>query len=187
MNIRRLAEVLALPIAVALVLPRLATANQVSAGSIEISPKVSFNHSNLKREGYGNVDTFTEFDFTPTVGFCFNNHFEATGGAIVRHQSVNGTTDTALGVLAGVTYNFSPQGGLIPFAGLGFGTLFYDGFTFNDTAVLAPSLTGGIRLLVGDAGSVNLSLGYEHETDGSVTTNRMVAGVGVSLFPWRAR
>jgi hypothetical protein len=100
---------------------------------------------------------------------------------------VNGATDTALGVLAGATYNFSPQGGLIPFAGLGIGTLFYDGFTFNDTAVLAPSLTGGIRLLVGDAGSVNLSLGYEHETDGSVSTNRMVAGVGVSLFPWRAK
>ena len=187
MNIRRLAEVLALPIAVALVFPRVAAATQVSGGSIELSPKVSFSHSNLKREGYGNVDTFTEFDFTPTAGFCFTDHFEATGGAIVRHQSLNVTSETALGFLAGFLYNFSPQGGMIPFAGLGFGTLFYDGFTFNDTAVLAPSLTGGIRLLVRDAASVNLSLGYEHETDGQVSTNRMVAGVGVSLFPWRTR
>src|SRR5207247_292541 len=49
----------------------------LSSGAIELTPNVSFNHSSTKREGYGNVDTFTRFDFTPTVGFCLTDRFEA--------------------------------------------------------------------------------------------------------------
>ena len=161
--------------------------NQVARGSIEITPNVSFSHSSLKREGYGNVDTFTQFDFDPALGFCFTDHFEAMGGLLLRHQSTNGSRETALGASAGLTYNFAPQGKMIPFVGAGFGTFFNDGFTFNNTSVLAPALTGGIRVLVGNTGSVNLRLGYEHETDGSVSTNRILGGVGVSLFPWRVK
>jgi hypothetical protein len=36
---------------------------------------------------------------------------------------------------------------LIPFAGVSFGVLFYDGFMFEDTAVLAPDLTAGGAVL----------------------------------------
>ena len=166
---------------------RTAPGNQLSQGSIEITPNVSFSHASLKREGYGNVDTFTQFDFDPSIGFCFTDHFEATCGLLVRHQSTNGMGETALGASAGLNYNFSPQGRMIPFVGAGFGTFFNDGFTFNNTSVLAPALTGGIRVLVGNTGSVNLRAGYEHETDGQVSTNRFLGGVGVSLFPWRIR
>ena len=148
---------------------------------------MSFSHSNLKREGYGNVDRFTEFQFTPTVGFCFTDRFEATTALAIRHASQNGDGETALGVQAGFLYNFPTQGQLIPFAGVGFGVLFYDGFTFNDTAVLAPDLTGGVRILVGSAGSVNLRVSYQHESDGHVSMNRLLGGVGVSLFPWKVR
>jgi hypothetical protein len=164
-----------------------ASGSQVSAGSFEISPKVSFAHSNLKREGYGNVDHFTQFDFAPTLGYCVSDHFEVMGGALVRHISDNGMKDTAVGATTGMLYNFSPQGAFIPFAGFGFGVLFYDGFTFNETGVLFPDLSAGARVLVGNSGSVNLSLGFQRESDSHVTMNRMVAGVGVSLFPWRNR
>jgi hypothetical protein len=187
MKNRLLAPSLVLGIIVTLAGLHQADASQVSAGSIELSPKVSFTHSNLKREGYGNVDRFTEFDLTPSVGFCLTDHYEITSGVLLRHNSSNGEGTTALGVSTGLLYNFSPQGNLIPFAGIGFGVLFYDGFTFNNTAVLAPDLTGGARVLVGNTGSVNLSLSYQHESDGHVSTNRLVGGVGVSLFPWRAR
>ncbi len=188
MNTRRLAFALALasPLLAAIAPTRPASAALVGAGAIEINPKVSFSHSNLKREGYGNVDNFTDLELAPTIGYCLNDRFEVTSGVEIRHQSDNGTSATALGVLAGLTYNFRPQGSIVPFVGLGFGTLFTSGFTFDNTAVLAPALSGGMRVLVGDAASVNMSLGYEHETDGHVSTNRITAGVGVSLFPWHA-
>ena len=93
--------------------------------------------------------------------------------------------------MAGVTYNFSRSGSVIPFASLGFGALFYDGFTMDNTAVLAPMISGGIRVPVGAKASVNLSLGYQHESnaDGefNASANRILASAGVSLVPWRTR
>ncbi len=110
---------------------------------------------------------------------------------MARHESINGEGDTALGATAGLTYNFSPQGTVIPFASAGFGALFYEGFSFDNTAVLAPMLTGGVRVLVGSSASMNLSMSYQHESNASgnfqMNANRLIAGVGVSLFPWRTR
>jgi len=167
------------------------TARSIPAGTIEFSPSVSYSHWNMKREGYGNVDSFTKLEITPTLGYCISSHYEVTGGFMTRHESQPGSSDTALGATAGLTYNFAPQGGVIPFASLGFGALFYSGFSFNNTAVLAPVITGGMRVLVGSSASVNASLGYQHESNAQgefgASSNRLVAGVGVSLFPWPAR
>ena len=191
MKIHRALLALVLPAAVWIALPAGAAANQLSTGSIEFSPTVSFSHQNFKREGYGNVETTTRLDIAPTIGYCLSNHYEVTAAFLTRHQSANGTSDTALGASAGMLYNFSSQGNVTPFAGVGFGALFYDGFSFDETAVLAPVLTGGIRVLVGSNASVNMSLGYQHESnaDGEfqASANRLVAGVGVSIFPWRAK
>ena len=164
---------------------------QVSAGSVEFSPTVTFTHQNFKREGYGNVDRFTQLDVRPTIGICLTDHYEVTGGLLARHTSVNGESDTALGATAGVTYNFSRRGAVIPFASLGFGVLFYEGFTMDNTAVLLPMISGGVRVPVGNKAAVNLSLGYQHESnaDGefNASANRVLAAAGVSLFPWRTR
>jgi hypothetical protein len=190
MKIHRALLALVLPAAVWIALPAGAAANQLSTGSIEFAPTVSFSHQNFKREGYGNVETTTRLDIAPTIGYCLSNHYEVTAAFLTRHQSANGTSDTALGASAGMLYNFSSQGNVTPFMGVGFGALFYDGFSFDETAVLAPVLTGGVRVLVGSNASVNMSLGYQHESnaDGEfqASANRLVAGVGVSLFPWRA-
>jgi len=163
----------------------------VPAGTIEFSPSVSYSHWNMKREGYGNVDTFTKLEITPTLGYCVSDHFEVTGGFMTRHESSNGNSETALGTTAGVIYNFNPQGGFVPFASLGFGALFYDGFHLDNTAVLAPMVNAGVRVLVGSSASVNASLGFQHEAnaqgESGLSSNRLVAGVGVSLFPWHAR
>ncbi len=182
---------LAIPVVVALVAaPIPGAADQLSPGSIEFAPTVSFSHQNFKREGYGNVETSTRLDVTPTVGFCVSRHYEVTGAILARHTSDNGNSDTALGASAGVIYNFSAKGQLIPFASLGFGALFYDGFSFDETAVLAPTVGAGMRCLVGSNASINFSLGYQHESNANgefnADANRVVAGVGVSLFPWQA-
>jgi hypothetical protein len=165
-----------------------ASADQLSSGSIEFSPTVAFSHQNFKRQGYGNVETSTRLDITPTVGFCVSRHYEVTGAFLTRHQSSNGNSDTALGASAGLTYNFNSAGQLIPFASVGFGALFYGGFALDETAVLAPMVTGGLRVLVGSTAAINMSLGYQHESnaDGefNASANRVIAGVGVSLFPW---
>ena len=164
---------------------------RIASGAIEFSPTVTFSHSNFRREGYGNVETNTQLTASPTLGFCVSDHFEVMGGFLTRHESVNGTSDTALGATAGLTYNFSPQGTFIPFASVGFGALFYDGFSMDDTAVLAPMITGGVRVLVGSMASVNMSLGYQHESNANgefqASANRVLAGVGVSLFPWHTK
>jgi hypothetical protein len=187
MKTRRLVAVSALLAAVCLAPATPAPASQVAAGSVELSPKVSFTHSNLKREGYGNIDNTTEFDFTPTIGFCLSDRYEVTGGAIVRHFQSGGTNDTDVGVQTGLIYNFRPKGSLIPYAGAGFGVLFQEGFTFDNTAVIAPVLQGGLRALVGNAASVNMGIAYQHETDGHVHVNRIGAQVGISIFPWRTK
>jgi hypothetical protein len=163
----------------------------VPAGTVEFAPSVSYIHGNVKREGYGNVDTFTKLEVTPTIGYCVSDHYEVTGGFMTRHESVNGMSQTALGTTAGLTYNFSPQGGFIPFASVGFGALFYDGFHLDNTAVLAPMISAGVRVLVGSSASVNASLGFQHEAnaqgESGLSSNRIAAGVGVSLFPWHSR
>ena len=165
-----------------------ASANQLAQGTIEIAPSVTFHHQNFKREGYGNVDHETELTITPTLGYCVSDRFEVMSGVIVRHESFNDMHDTSLGALAGLNYNFRPHGTVVPFVGLGFGILFYDGFSFDQTAVLAPMLTGGARILIGSSASVNMSLGYQHESNAggefNASSNKIVAGVGVSLFPW---
>lgn len=50
-------------------------------------------------------------------------------------------------------------------------------------------ITAGVRMLVGSSASVNLSLGYQHgsnaEGEFNASSNRIVAGVGVSIFPWQ--
>ncbi len=165
-----------------------ARGGQMAKGAVEFAPSVSFTHQNFKREGYGNVDRFTQLNVSPTVGFWVSDRYEVTGGFLIRHESVNGSSETALGATAGLTYNFSRQGKVIPFASAGFGALFYDGFSMNDTAVLAPMIAGGIRVPVGSSASVNMSLGYQHESNANgefnASANRLVASVGVSLFPW---
>lgn len=171
--------------------PCRADAAQVAAGSIELTPNVTFSHSNFKREGYGNVQTVTQLEVTPTVGYCLSNHYEVTGGFITRHTSIDGSSDTNLGATAGLTYNFSSKSNVVPFASAGFGTLFYGGFGFDRTSVLAPILTGGLRLMIGSSASANLTLSFQHESnaqgDFNATANRLIAGVGVSIFPWHAR
>jgi len=162
-----------------------AAAQQLAPGAVEISPRVSFSHWNVKREGYGNVDNFTQLDFTPTVGFCLTAHHEVTVGFAIQHEAQNGDGNTRLGAVTGYQYNFLARGGVTPYAGIGMGANFGEGFTFDGTSLVAPVLTGGMRVLVGNTGSVNLSLSYEHETDNHVSENRIVGAVGVSLFPWR--
>jgi len=168
-----------------------AAANQIAKGSIEFAPSVTFSHQNFKREGYGNVDHSTELTVTPTLGYCLSDRFEVVSGILVRHESVNDQHQTSLGALAGLTYNFRPHGTVVPFAGLGFGVLFYDGFSFDNTAVLAPMINGGIRVLIGSNASVNMSLGYQHESNAggefNATSNKLLASVGVSLFPWLSK
>ncbi|MEK7315456.1 MAG: hypothetical protein AAB011_04700 [Candidatus Eisenbacteria bacterium] len=177
--------------AVSLVPGAFAQASQVGRGSVEFAPSVSFTHQNFKREGYGNVDRFTQLNVAPTIGYYVSDRYEILGGFLIRHESVNGSSETALGATAGVQLNFSRRGSVAPFVNAGFGALFYDGFSMNDTAVLAPMIAGGVRVPVGESASVNMSLGYQHEANANgefnASANRLVASVGVSLFPWGSK
>jgi hypothetical protein len=159
------------------------TRSQLAKGSWEISPSISYSHENLKRDGVTAVDNFSQLDFTPTIGYCLSDHWEMTGGIITRYESTNGASATSWGGIAGMTYNFNTSGSMIPFASVGVGRVSNGGF--NQAATIAPSMACGVRVLAGDTGSVNLSMGYQHETSTGMRQNRIVAAAGVSLFPWR--
>lgn len=175
-------------LAAASALPAASAHAAIGRGSVEFAPSVSFVHQNFKREGYGNVDRFTQLNVSPVIGYYVSDRWEITGGFLIRHESFDGNADTSLGATAGAQYNFTRQGSVIPFLSAGFGTLFYDGFSMGDTAVLAPMIGGGIRVPVGGSAMVNTSLGYQHESNANgefnASANRLVASVGVSLFPW---
>ena len=85
MKIHRAVLALLLPAAVWIALPAGAAANQLSTGSIEFAPTVSFSHQNFKREGYGNVETTTRLDISleQQVGTALSRHPHqvAHGGA----------------------------------------------------------------------------------------------------------
>src|SRR5262249_55472983 len=101
-----------------------AAAQQLAPGSIEIPPPVSLRHWNVKREGYGNVDNFTQLEFTPSVGVCLTQHHEITTALVIHHEDANGSGVTRLGALTGYQYNFASSNGLIPFVGIGLGANF---------------------------------------------------------------
>ena len=89
MKTRLLVFAFAVPLlAASLLVPGESPANQIAAGTVELTPTVSFSHSNLKREGYGNVDTFTQLDLTPAVGVCVTGVAVAASYAPMSHTTL---------------------------------------------------------------------------------------------------
>ena len=91
------------------------------------------------------------------------------------------------------TYMLLKLPGLEPYvrAGLGFEGFSGDGYENAKTALILPYLRAGVRVMVGESGSLNLSVGYRHEQDSGgssgLDANSIGFAVGVSLFPWRPK
>jgi hypothetical protein len=180
-----------------LLLPCAASAAALDKGSVEVEGSAGFEHSGYTSSGTS-VGTVTRIDGEVGGAYSLSRLVQLGGGLLLSHYSESpegeaSFTSTGYGASADVTLNFKTPSGLIPFvrAGLGFENFTGDGYEDAKTATLAPMLRAGVRFLVGDSGSINLSLAYRHETNANgskdLDANRFGIAVGLSLFPVRGK
>ena len=81
--------------------------------------------------------------------------------------------------------NFASRGGVVPFASAALGLVQYTGDD-SDRALLLPMMRVGFRSMIGDARSLNVSFGFQHESnpksDHETSADVFDIGVGMSLF-----
>jgi hypothetical protein len=195
----------------ALCVPWTAGAASLERGTVELTPSVTLSHKSVSFDGPApwigpvnqsvslegeqlgsQTDLLMSFDF----GYCTSNVVEPTGGLLVLYTSIHpegasSTSASAFGASAGLTFNISTQGALIPFlrGTVGFLTYSGDGFQGTDTEYLAPAVSAGVRTMVGGSASLNFSALFTHHSNVQgqkyLTANEFGLAVGLSIFPRR--
>ncbi len=180
-----------------LLLPCAAGAAALDPGTVELETSVALDHAGYSTSGH-TLGTLTRVDGTVGAAYSVTRLVQVGGGLLLSHfaerpEGEASYSSSAYGLSGDVTLNFRTPGGVVPFvrAGLGFEGFSGDGYEDAKTALLVPMLRAGVRVLVGDAGSVNLSVAYRHETNSNGTkdldANRFGVAIGLSLFPVRGK
>ena len=164
-----------------------ARAATLAKGTFELEPSAEFITQSLSGMGSGSQTTLT---MLATLGYCTSDRLEVVVSPTVSHQSTPGFNATAIGALAGVRFNFSAQGNIVPFVGAALGVQKFSGdIGGSDASFVAPRVEGGIRLMMGSTAAVGFGAAYQHETSAfgvkDVSANDFQLTVGVSLFPGR--
>ena len=121
-------------------------------------------------------------------GFCVSRNWEIAPQVILTSLSGGGSTLTNFsGAVSGI-YNFATAGNnLVPFleAGVGLGSVSAGGSSQSFSTL--PLLAGGIRMLMGNSASINITAGYQRvsmSSGGSTATeNTIGVQAGLSIFP----
>jgi len=164
-------------------------------GSVEIAPSAAYAYNKLSFRG--NDDGAVTGAFVDVlVGYYVTDMIQVGGSVLVEHSSIDpppgaGATSTrsSFGLDAGVQVNFPASGNVVPFvrAAAGFASNSGSGAFGTESTILAPIVAGGIRWMVGDAGSVNMGVAFRHEINAfgvkDEDANVFRVFVGVSLFP----
>ena len=179
--------------AACIALPSRSLAASLEQGTLELETSVGLDHTS-----YSTTGTITRFDGTVGAGYSVTRLLQVGGGLMFSHYSSDVPDEdpfsaSSYGASADVTLNFPTPNILVPYLRLGLGaeTFSGDGSENSKVALWAPMVRAGVRVLVGESGSVNLSLAYRHESnstgvDGEVA-NRVAFAVGLSLFPVRGK
>jgi hypothetical protein len=158
----------------------------VAAGNVEYSPSIAFSRSAYTPAGGGASTSMTHLDLTGAVGRCMSDRFEIMGALLVQHRDQAGTGRNGIGASAGVGVNFAAYGNVFPFVSGSVGVLRYSNPGSSDRTMLAPILRAGIRTLIMEGRSVNVSIGYQHEVNPKSIINKGAdafdVGVGMSIF-----
>ena len=148
-------------------------------GALELSPSLAFSYASYFSNSSSNFSVST-LDLDAFVGYFLTDRLELGGSVLLSHVSFSGG-QTTVGATGGLTFNFR-SGNLAPYLRAEFG---YGATPPGETIRLFPVLEGGARVMVGNAASVNFTVGFQHESHpgGSTSLDRVLVGVGVSIFP----
>jgi len=188
---------LALVLAASGALPSHSLAASLEKGTLEVEGSVSFDHTSYSVSSQSQ-GTATDFAATLGGGYCLTRLIEVGGGLTMTHDAIEpeggeSISYSSYGGSVDVTLNFSTPNNLVPFVrvGAGFQSFSGDGSEDAKMALIAPYVRAGVRVLVGNSGSVNLSAAFRHEINSGgvedLNANGLSFAVGVSLFPIRGK
>ncbi|TMQ72772.1 MAG: hypothetical protein E6K81_06560 [Candidatus Eisenbacteria bacterium] len=197
MTPRRSAAILVVLVAASTLGPAAARAAAFGRGTLEFTPSLGFSHASLS---FGGTDagSTTTLDVLGLVGYGVTDRVELTGGLLLDHRAVSAPgssseSATAIGATAGLQLNLAGRGRVIPFfrGAVGVATHSGDLSPGTQTTLIAPIVAAGIRLMVGASASVNVGVGYRHESTAlgvsDLSGNTLEAEVGVSIIARHGR
>ena len=178
-------------------LPSRSSAAALERGTIELETALALDHTSYSSSST-DLGSITRLDATLGAGYSLTRLIQVGGGLLFSNYSESQKgedtfSSTAYGAAADVTFNFPTPNNLVPFVRLGLGA---QGFSGDDTedskvALLVPMVRAGVRVLVGNSGSVNLSVAYRHEANSGgvedLDANGLSFAVGLSIFPVRGK
>jgi hypothetical protein len=156
-----------------------AAASTLETGTIELSGRVI-----AARDSYsGHSDH--RFDALGEVGYFVSDRLEIALGAIYRVTENDSPADPDHhGWSFVLRWNFTGEGRVTPFVGLGAGVVAYEDEVSETTF---PAVDVGLRLHVGDSASLNAQLGYSesknHMGFEDLDRTGFRLALGISVFP----
>src|SRR5436190_10410127 len=154
----------------------------VTKGTIEFSPTVAFNRSSTTLPNNGPTFSLTHLNFDLSAGYFLTPQWQLGAGVLFQHASTTDNARNGYGANAGTTFNFTPQGSVMPYLSASIGAIQYSKDGETDKALLAPMIRAGFRTMMWEGRSVNVSFGYQHETNNSSSyeesSNKFDVGVG---------
>lgn len=167
----------------------LADESPSTPGTFELSTSVGFNRSTYNVENSDVSNSNTTLNAAIGLGRSITPNTEVNGALLLQHRALASEGRNGFGASLGGTYNFNQQGNLIPFVAASVGGLAYSADSGTDKSLLLPMVRVGFRSMIGDNKSLNVSMGYQHESNSQSTvagsSNVFDVGIGVSLFQSR--
>ena len=170
-----------------------ARADKLTKGTWELEPSAQFFHQSFSISG-SSAGSQSTLALLAGIGYCASDLVEVIASPVVTHQSFDDTfsttTATSFGLLAGVRFNFTTEGSVVPFVGGALGVQKFSGdLGGGNASFILPRIEAGIRLMVGRTAAIVFAGNYQHENTAAgvkdLSSNDFTLSAGVSIFPRR--
>ncbi len=161
-------------------------------GAQELRLQGSYAHESYDFDGI-DLGSATRIDLGVDYGIFLTDNFEVMLGGFIQKEKLEPETmpenaNTVSGISLELLYNFSVQGRIVPFLGVGAGLALFDGDDLGDeTGWMLPVIEGGFRVLLSQDASVVVALNYRqlNNADGlkDVDSDGIGTFVGLTVFP----
>ncbi len=163
-------------------------------GLVELGGDLSFSHNSFDSDIPGDDFTFTEFTFSPRIGFFLTRNLELEPQFLFTSTDLdqeigNDISENHFGILFNVAYNFDTQTRVVPFVNFGFGFLTNDFSEFpldDNTSLIFPNLSVGLKTFLTQKNALRLEIKYTRYDDALgedvLVNNSFSVGAGFSIF-----